>query len=43
MLEERQVGARDSVSTMGDSQHHSQDSMEIANLVGERLNSGRHG
>src|SRR5450830_649875 len=39
MIEELQVGARDSVSTMGDSQRHSQDSMEIANLVGERLNS----
>eukprot|EP01132_Coremiostelium_polycephalum_P015036 gene15036-18206_t len=34
-----QVGARDSVSTMSESQRHSQDSVEIANLAGERLNS----
>jgi methyl-accepting chemotaxis protein len=39
MIEELQVGARDSVSTMGESQRHSQDSVEIANLAGERLNS----
>nr|WP_027619804.1 methyl-accepting chemotaxis protein [Pseudomonas sp. Pse1] len=39
MIEELQVGARESVSTMGDSQRHSQDSVEIANLAGERLNS----
>ena len=39
MIEELQVGARESVSTMGDSQRHSQESMEIANLVGERLSS----
>lgn len=39
MIEELQVGARDSVSTMSDSQRHSQDSVEIANLAGERLNS----
>lgn len=39
MIEELQVGARESVSTMGDSQRHSQDSMEIANQVGERLSS----
>ncbi|MET0948691.1 MAG: methyl-accepting chemotaxis protein [Pseudomonas sp.] len=39
MIEELQVGARESVSTMNDSQRHSQDSVEIANLAGERLNS----
>ena len=39
MIEELQVGARESVSTMTDSQRHSQDSVEIANLAGERLNS----
>ena len=39
MIEELQVGARDSVSTMSESQRHSLDSVEIANLVGERLNS----
>ena len=39
MIEELQIGARESVSTMGDSQRHSQESMEIANLVGERLSS----
>ena len=39
MIEELQVGARESVSTMGASQRHSQDSVEIANLAGERLNS----
>jgi methyl-accepting chemotaxis protein len=39
MIEELQVGARDSVSTMSESQRHSQDSLEIANLAGERLNS----
>jgi methyl-accepting chemotaxis protein len=39
MIEELQVGARESVSTMGESQRHSQDSVEIANLAGERLNS----
>ncbi|WP_456361661.1 methyl-accepting chemotaxis protein [Pseudomonas syringae] len=39
MIEELQVGARDSVSTMGESQRHSHDSVEIANLAGERLNS----
>ncbi len=38
MIEELQVGARESVSTMSDSQRHSQDSVEIANLDGERLN-----
>ena len=39
MIEELQVGARESVSTMSQSQRHSQDSVEIANLAGERLNS----
>ncbi|MNM35600.1 Methyl-accepting chemotaxis protein PctB [compost metagenome] len=39
MIEELQVGARESVSTMSDSQRHSQDSVEIANLAGERLSS----
>ncbi|QLL12100.1 methyl-accepting chemotaxis protein [Pseudomonas chlororaphis] len=39
MIEELQVGARESVSTMGNSQRHSQDSVEIANQAGERLNS----
>ncbi len=39
MIEELQVGARESVSTMSDSQRHSQDSVEIANLAGERLHS----
>jgi len=39
MIEELQVGARESVSTMSDSQRHSQDSVDIANLAGERLNS----
>lgn len=39
MIEELQVGARDSVSTMSESQRHSLDSVEIANLAVERLNS----
>ncbi|MCG6573554.1 methyl-accepting chemotaxis protein [Pseudomonas sp. AF32] len=39
MIEELQVGARDSVTTMNDSQRHSQESVEIANLAGERLTS----
>uniref|UniRef100_UPI0030D9E36A methyl-accepting chemotaxis protein n=2 Tax=Pseudomonas TaxID=286 RepID=UPI0030D9E36A len=39
MIEELQVGARDSVSTMSESQRHSLDSVDIANLAGERLNS----
>jgi methyl-accepting chemotaxis protein len=39
MIEELQVGARESVSTMGESQRHSRDSVEIANLVGKRLSS----
>ncbi|MNO30179.1 Methyl-accepting chemotaxis protein PctA [compost metagenome] len=39
MIEELQVGARESVSTMSQSQRHSLESVEIANLAGERLNS----
>ncbi|WP_460070296.1 methyl-accepting chemotaxis protein [Pseudomonas sp. H2_E05] len=39
MIEELQVGARESVTTMSQSQRHSHDSVEIANLAGERLNS----
>ncbi|RAS24112.1 methyl-accepting chemotaxis sensory transducer with Cache sensor [Pseudomonas sp. URMO17WK12:I5] len=39
MIEELQVGARESVDTMGQSQRHSQDSMQIANQAGERLDS----
>jgi methyl-accepting chemotaxis protein len=39
MIEELQVGARESVDTMGQSQRHSQDSMQIANQAGERLGS----
>nr|WP_095106586.1 methyl-accepting chemotaxis protein [Pseudomonas sp. Irchel 3E20] len=39
MIEELQVGARESVSTMSESQRHSQDSVEIANQAGERLTS----
>ncbi len=39
MIEELQVGARDSVSTMSESQRHSLESVEIANLAGERLTS----
>ena len=39
MIEELQVGARNSVTTMSESQRHSHDSVEIANLAGERLNS----
>ncbi|QQZ40844.1 methyl-accepting chemotaxis protein [Pseudomonas sp. SK3(2021)] len=39
MIEELQVGARESVSTMSNSQRHSQDSVEIANQAGQRLNS----
>ena len=39
MIEELQVGARDSVSTMSESQRDSLDSVEIANLAGERLSS----
>ena len=37
MIEELQVSARASVSTMEESQRHSADSVEIANRAGERL------
>ena len=39
MIEELQVGARDSVTTMTESQQHSEESVSIANLAGERLGS----
>ncbi|MGJ7473624.1 methyl-accepting chemotaxis protein [Pseudomonas fulva] len=39
MIEELQVGARESVDTMGRSQRHSQESVEIANQAGDRLGS----
>ncbi|WP_409281727.1 methyl-accepting chemotaxis protein [Pseudomonas defluvii] len=39
MIEELQVGARESVDTMSQSQRHSQDSVSIANQAGERLSS----
>src|SRR5690606_9752072 len=39
MIEELQVGARESVETMDQSQRHSHDSMAIANQAGERLGS----
>ncbi|WP_373875751.1 methyl-accepting chemotaxis protein [Pseudomonas juntendi] len=39
MIEELQVGARASVETMDQSQRHSNDSMQIANQAGERLDS----
>ncbi|WP_372490500.1 methyl-accepting chemotaxis protein [Pseudomonas sp. WHRI 8519] len=39
MIEELQFGARESVDTMGQSQRHSQESVEIANRAGERLGS----
>ncbi len=39
MIEELQIGAKDSVGTMGESQRHSQDSVTIANQAGERLGS----
>jgi methyl-accepting chemotaxis protein len=39
MIEELQVGARDSVTTMTESQHYSAQSVEIANQAGERLGS----
>ena len=39
MIEELQVGAKDSVGTMGESQRHSQDSVTIANQAGEHLSS----
>jgi methyl-accepting chemotaxis protein len=39
MIEELQVGARDSVATMTESQQHSEESVSIANLAGSRLSS----
>jgi methyl-accepting chemotaxis protein len=39
MIDELQVGARESVSTMAESQRHSQESVVVANLAGERLSS----
>ncbi|VVP92828.1 Methyl-accepting chemotaxis protein McpU [Pseudomonas fluorescens] len=39
MIEELQVGARDSVTTMTESQQHSEESVSIANLAGTRLGS----
>ncbi|MBV4519410.1 methyl-accepting chemotaxis protein [Pseudomonas sp. SWRI74] len=39
MIEELQVGARDSVITMTESQQHSEESVTIANLAGTRLGS----
>ncbi|MDF3203183.1 methyl-accepting chemotaxis protein [Pseudomonas sp. 1912-s] len=39
MIEELQVGARESVSTMTESQQHSEESVSIANLAGTRLAS----
>lgn len=37
MIEELQVGSRESVSTMTESQRYSEDSVQIANQAGERL------
>ncbi|WP_419177349.1 methyl-accepting chemotaxis protein [Pseudomonas syringae] len=39
MIEELQVGARDAVTNMTESQRQSEDSVGIANLAGERLSS----
>ncbi|WP_373874551.1 methyl-accepting chemotaxis protein [Pseudomonas tohonis] len=39
MIEELQVGSREAVATMTQSQRYSQQSVEIANLAGERLSS----
>ena len=39
MIEELQVGARESVTTMTVSQRHSEESVTIANLAGSRLGS----
>ncbi|KAB0494085.1 methyl-accepting chemotaxis protein [Pseudomonas vancouverensis] len=39
MIEELQVGARESVTTMTESQQHSEESVTIANLAGSRLGS----
>jgi len=39
MIEALQIGARESVITMTESQQHSEESVSIANLAGERLGS----
>ncbi len=39
MIEELQVGSRESVTTMTESQRYSEESVEIANRAGERLGS----
>ncbi|EQM71430.1 methyl-accepting chemotaxis protein [Pseudomonas tohonis] len=39
MIEELQIGSREAVGTMTESQRYSQQSVEIANLAGERLSS----
>ncbi|MGX8994796.1 hypothetical protein ACWWCA_03020, partial [Pseudomonas aeruginosa] len=39
MIEELQVGAREAVATMTESQRYSLESVEIANRAGERLGS----
>lgn len=39
MIEELQIGARESVTSMTESQQHSEESVSIANLAGKRLNS----
>ncbi|MBM7062521.1 methyl-accepting chemotaxis protein [Pseudomonas sp. UL073] len=42
MIEELQVGAREAVTTMTESQRYSEESVEIANLAGQRLSSVTH-
>ncbi|AYF88128.1 methyl-accepting chemotaxis protein [Pseudomonas sp. JS3066] len=42
MIEELQVGAREAVTTMTESQRYSEQSVEIANQAGERLGSVTH-
>jgi len=42
MIEELQVGAREAVDTMTESQRYSVESVEIANRAGERLASVTH-
>ena len=39
MIEELQIGARESVTTMTESHQHSEESVSIANLAGKRLSS----
>ncbi|MBS7661852.1 methyl-accepting chemotaxis protein [Pseudomonas lalucatii] len=39
MIEELQIGSRESVTTMTESQRYSEESVEIANQAGERLSS----